>query len=113
MTHEGRLKISIAPTMKEEGGGLQIAVEDNGHGIQRENLDKVFEPFFTTKGTLGTGIGLWVTRQLVERHGGRISISSSTRPDDSGTSVTIYLPFSGSQGRVTKANGSASRTEAR
>jgi signal transduction histidine kinase len=113
MPHEGRLTISIAPLGKaEDGGGLQIAVTDSGIGIRREDLGRVFEPFFTTKGNLGTGIGLWVARQLVERHGGRISLSSSTRPDDSGTNVTVYLPFS-SQSKLTQANGSDSGTEAR
>jgi PAS domain S-box-containing protein len=113
MPNGGMLTISIAPMMREEAGGLQIAVDDTGHGIRREDLGRVFEPFFTTKGSLGTGIGLWVARQLVERHGGRISISSTTRPDDSGTNVTIYLPFSISQGESTTANGPESRTENR
>jgi signal transduction histidine kinase len=107
----GRLSISMTQTKKTEREGLQIAVNDTGHGIRREDLGKVFEPFFSTKGNLGTGIGLWVARQLVERHGGQISISSSTGPDDSGTDVTIYLPFLVSEGKVTKANGSESKEE--
>jgi PAS domain S-box-containing protein len=111
MPNEGKLSISISQMKKAERDGLQIAITDTGHGIRREYLDKVFEPFFTTKGNLGTGIGLWVARQLVERHGGQISITSSTTSDDSGTSVTIYLPFSVSKDTVKKANGSESRTE--
>lgn len=111
MPHGGRLSISITQTKKSERDGLQIAVNDTGHGIRREDLGKVFEPFFTTKGNLGTGIGLWVARQLVERHGGQISISSTTGPDDSGTNVTVYLPFIVSESKVTKANGPESRKE--
>ena len=107
MPQGGRLSISITRTTKAERDGLQIVVNDTGHGIRREHLAKVFEPFFTTKGNLGTGIGLWVTKQLVERHGGQISISSSTERGDSGTMVTIYLPFGGSESETTKANGSA------
>jgi signal transduction histidine kinase len=106
MPHGGKLSISMTQAKKAERDGLQIVVTDTGHGIRREDLDKVFEPFFTTKGSLGTGIGLWVARQLVERHGGQISITSSTGADDSGTSVTIYLPF-------IVVNGSESRTETR
>jgi PAS domain S-box-containing protein len=102
MPHGGRLSISMTRTTKTERDGLQIAVTDTGDGIRREHLGKVFEPFFTTKGSLGTGIGLWVVRQLVERHGGQISISSSTGPDDSGTDVTIYLPFSTPENKVKK-----------
>ena len=111
MPHGGKLSISMAQMKKGERDGLQISVNDTGHGIRREDLDKVFEPFFTTKGNLGTGIGLWVARQLVERHGGQISISSSTGHDDSGTNVTIYLPFSVSDDKTKKPNGSESRKE--
>ena len=60
---------------------------------------------------LGTGIGLWVARQIIERHGGQISISSNTAKGDSGTEVTIYLPFKGSEDQKTIPNGSESRTE--
>ena len=95
MPHGGTLSISIAQTMKLEGDRVQIVIGDTGCGISRENLERVFEPFFTTKGNLGTGIGLWVSKQLVERHGGQISISSSTEPTDSGTTVTISLPARG------------------
>jgi PAS domain S-box-containing protein len=98
----GKLSIATTQTKTTERDGLQIIVNDAGHGIRREDLGKVFEPFFTTKGNLGTGIGLWVARQLVERHGGQISISSSTGPEDHGTNVTIYLPFTASESKITK-----------
>jgi PAS domain S-box-containing protein len=110
MTHGGTLSISTAPTKKLEGGGLLLVVSDTGHGIRRENLSKVFEPFFTTKGNLGTGIGLWIAKELVERHGGRISISSSTVPGDSGTVVTIFLPFDSGEVRMAKPEDTESRT---
>jgi signal transduction histidine kinase len=48
---------------------------------------------FTTKGERGTGIGLWISKQLVKKRGGLIAIASSTEAGDSGTSVTIFLPF--------------------
>lgn len=106
MPQGGSLSISTAQTRKNEQETLQIVVSDTGNGIQREHLGKVFEPFFTTKGNLGTGIGLWVARQLVERHGGQISISSSAEPQNSGTVVTISLPFSRPQIEVVSGNGS-------
>jgi PAS domain S-box-containing protein len=111
MLHGGRLSISTSQTKSSERDGLQIAVNDTGHGIRREHLGRVFEPFFSTKGNLGTGIGLWVARQLVERHGGQLSLSSSTGPDDSGTNVTIYLPFRPAERKITKANEPESQTE--
>jgi PAS domain S-box-containing protein len=111
MPHGGKLEISIGQSKRAERDGLQITVSDTGHGIQRKNLEKVFDPFFTTKGNLGTGIGLWVAKQLVERHGGQISITSSTESGDSGTSVTVYLPFSLSEHEKPNANGVKSGTE--
>jgi len=73
--------------------GVEILVSDRGTGISTENLPKIFEPFFTTKGHLGTGIGLWVAHQLVEKRGGRIAIDSRTEPTCSGTTVSVFLPF--------------------
>jgi PAS domain S-box-containing protein len=57
-----------------------IQIRDNGVGIPRENLDRIFDPFFTTKDNLATGIGLWVTKELVEKSGGRISVHIDNLP---------------------------------
>ncbi len=84
----GRLTVSLSGT----DNAFRVCIADNGIGIARENLDKIFEPFFTTKGERGTGVGLWVTRSIVEDMGGRIDVSSSTRPGRSGTSFTVTLP---------------------
>ncbi|KAA6461062.1 PAS domain S-box protein [Acidobacteria bacterium AB60] len=89
----GVLEINSRKITSASGDGIQVTVQDNGVGIARENLPKVFEPFFTTKGDLGTGIGLWVAKQLVERRGGQIAISSSTTQGSSGTTVTVFIPF--------------------
>jgi signal transduction histidine kinase len=93
MRRGGKLFISLHKTTRVDGDGIQMIVRDDGVGINQENLSKIFEPFFTTKGNLGTGIGLWVTRQLVERRGGQISVTSSAEAGKSGTNVTIYIPF--------------------
>jgi PAS domain S-box-containing protein len=111
MPQGGKLSIATSHAVEAEQDGLRVVISDTGHGIRREHIGRVFEPFFTTKGNLGTGIGLWVAKQLVERHGGQISISSSTERDDSGTAVIIDLPFSRSQSKLTKASGSESRKE--
>ena len=105
MPRGGRLSIAIRQTVRTERDGLQVVVTDTGKGIRRDHIGKVFEPFFTTKGNLGTGIGLWVAKQIVERHGGQVSISSSTEPHDSGTVFTISLPFGRAEGKITSANG--------
>jgi PAS domain S-box-containing protein len=91
----GRLSISLRKTTAIDGDGIQTIIRDQGTGIRPEHLEKIFEPFFTTKGNLGTGIGLWVTKQLVERRGGQITVTSNTEPGKSGTSVSIFIPFVG------------------
>jgi len=93
MPHGGQLAITIRKTVALNEEGVQTVVRDNGIGISRENLEKIFEAFFTTKGDLGTGIGLWVTKQLVERRGGQITVTSNTEPGKSGTTVTVFIPF--------------------
>jgi PAS domain S-box-containing protein len=93
MKEGGRLFISLRKTTAVHGDGIQTVISDDGIGISPENLQRIFEPFFTTKGNLGTGIGLWVTKQLVEGRGGQIGVSSNTEPGKSGTRVTIFIPF--------------------
>jgi PAS domain S-box-containing protein len=84
--------------------GVQILIRDEGCGIEAEHLARIFEPFFTTKERHGTGIGLWVAKQLVEKHGGRIQITSSTEAGNSGTSVFIFIPFGNRSSQIdTKA----------
>ena len=72
--------------------GFQVEIADDGPGIPPENLEKIFEPFFTTKGEKGTGVGLWVTRRIVEDLGGSIEVSSSIRSGRSGTRFVVTLP---------------------
>jgi signal transduction histidine kinase len=73
---------------------IVLTIEDNGIGIAAEALPKVFDAFFTTRNTVGTGIGLFIARQFVEGHGGRIELESSDDPANHGTVVRIYLPVS-------------------
>jgi PAS domain S-box-containing protein len=72
--------------------GLRITVADNGSGIVPENRDKLFAPFFTTKKEIGTGLGLWVARQLIEKAGGQIRFRSRTG-STSGTVMSVFLPL--------------------
>lgn len=72
--------------------GVRIVVADNGSGIRPEHRREIFEPFFTTKGSKGTGLGLCIARQIVEKHGGEIGLRSSILPGRSGTVFSIFLP---------------------
>jgi PAS domain S-box-containing protein len=89
----GSLDLETREVMDAGAAGIQIRIRDDGNGIEAEHLTRIFEPFFTTKEQHGTGIGLWVAKQLVEKHGGRIQITSSTEAGNSGTEVGIFIPF--------------------
>ena len=89
----GTLTITTRNLVTTTGDGVQVVIRDSGIGIKSHDLPRVFEPFFTTKGNLGTGIGLWVARQLVERRGGQITLASSADKGYSGTTITIFIPF--------------------
>jgi signal transduction histidine kinase len=71
-----------------------LLVEDNGSGISEAHLHRIFDPFFTTKDDTGTGIGLWVTRELVEKAGGTISVQSGELPGGAKTCFRIEFPLS-------------------
>ena len=73
--------------------GLILTVADTGSGMSPDTASNIFEPFFTTKEIGGTGLGLWVSHQIVERHGGTLALRSSQRPGRSGTVFTLFLPF--------------------
>jgi len=73
--------------------GVRITVADTGSGIPLENRKHLFEPFYTTKKDVGTGLGLWITRGIVEKHGGMIHFRSKTRAGMSGTAFSLFLPL--------------------
>jgi PAS domain S-box-containing protein len=75
-----------------EGASTVIVISDTGHGIDRAHMRSVFEPFFTTKGERGTGLGLWVTRGILEEQGGRLQLRSCTSGRRRGTTVRVQLP---------------------
>ncbi len=93
MPSGGTLAASVENTSLDGKDALLLSVEDSGVGIPEEHLQRVFDPFYTTRNTTGTGIGLWVVKQFVEGHDGRIELHSSTDPRAHGTRVNILLPF--------------------
>jgi signal transduction histidine kinase len=68
---------------------LSLAFTDSGVGVEKEKLDKVFEPFFTTK-SRGLGLGLALTRKVIEEHGGKVQFDSSP---GKGSVVTLHFPL--------------------
>jgi len=89
----GRVTLRASRSRNPLGGSsrIRITIADNGHGIRAEALPKIFEPFFTTKGSTGNGLGLWVCKQIIEKHGGSIRARSRTC-EPQGTTFSIVLP---------------------
>jgi PAS domain S-box-containing protein len=92
MESGGVLRLRTEELDGDNGNRVRVTIQDTGVGIGPEHLPKIFEPFFTTKKAVGTGLGLWVVRQLVEKHGGTIDIQSTTAGDKHGTAVSVLLP---------------------
>jgi len=88
----GILSVSVKDT-EDSPDGIVLTVRDDGIGVVADDLPKVFDAFFTTRGTVGTGIGLFVARQFVEGHGGRIELQSQSDADNHGTIVSIFMPL--------------------
>ncbi|MEW6234777.1 MAG: ATP-binding protein [Candidatus Omnitrophota bacterium] len=72
-----------------QNGEVRIRIKDNGCGIAAENLEKIWQPFFTTKGERGTGLGLQISRRIVEAHGGKLICESEAKK---GSTFTVILP---------------------
>jgi PAS domain S-box-containing protein len=92
---KGRIIVSARGWRDPKSGrrGARITIADDGSGIPAKDRDKIFSPFFTTKSELGTGLGLWISRELLEKSGGHIRFRSrDSRP--SGTVMSIYVPWS-------------------
>ena len=90
----GKLCLRLRPGTDWRGDltGVRITVADTGHGMTPQTMKQLYEPFFTTKEMLGTGLGLWVSAGIVEKHGGSLRVRSSTREGRSGTVFALYLP---------------------
>lgn len=86
---KGGSAITVRLTKMSELGEVRIVIEDTGEGIKAEDVTRIFEPFFTTKSS-GTGLGLSIARNIIEQHGGTISLDNR---EGGGVAATIVLPL--------------------
>ena len=96
MPQGGRLVVSLHSSRDWQDGqtrGMRVTFADTGMGMSRATMRRIFEPFFTTKLETGTGLGMWVVAQLVERRQGHVRVWSAQRAGASGTAFSIFLPF--------------------
>ena len=87
-----RLRVRNVPGGEGRRAGVRVTVADSGCGIDPKHLRKIFEPFFSTKGNMGTGLGLWVSASIVQKHEGKIQVKSRIEGDNCGTVFSIFLP---------------------
>jgi PAS domain S-box-containing protein len=94
MPDSGQLHLRVHPSFDWRTGrhGIRILVADNGCGMSAETQRTLFEPFVTTKPTTGTGLGLWVSEEIVRNHQGSIRPRSSQRPGRNGTVFSVFFP---------------------
>jgi signal transduction histidine kinase len=92
----GTMKLRITNTREYSNGmrpGIRLTIADTGSGIHPEIKKKLFEPFVSTKGDTGTGLGLWVCRGIIQKHGGTIQVKSSVIFPATGTVFSVFLPL--------------------
>ncbi len=90
-----RTAYSHHPAIGREG--ITMTIADHGTGMSSQTLEHLFEPFYSTKGITGTGLGLWVSQEIVDRHGGSFQVRSrpATMVQPGGTVFRIFLPLGG------------------
>ncbi|MBS1804749.1 MAG: response regulator [Acidobacteria bacterium] len=88
---KGRLILEVRPATTRTASGVAVTVADNGSGMDRQMLQRLFHPFVTTKGEAGTGLGLWVSKGILDKHHATVAVR--TRPGR-GTIFRIFFPVS-------------------
>jgi signal transduction histidine kinase len=88
----GAIRIRCAPANSGGRNGVRILFGDNGPGIPNADRSRIFEAFFSTKGAVGTGLGLWVVKDLVTKHGGSVQVRSSNGSSPTWTVFSLFLP---------------------
>ncbi len=91
----GRLLLSVrrSQSWKDEVPGVRVVVADTGSGMPEAVRRRIFEPFYTTKEATGTGLGLWVSSEIIQKHQGTVAVKSRSATRDGATSGTVFMLF--------------------
>jgi signal transduction histidine kinase len=98
----GHLTIRLRPGTDWRTGdhGVRVTIADTGSGMTLETRKRMFEAFYTTKGPAGSGLGLWVTANIVRKHQGRIHVRSKRLTPSTGTVFSLIFPYAGAAGKT-------------
>jgi signal transduction histidine kinase len=92
-----RLQRSVSPGSGQSG--MRLTIADTGHGMTKETRKRIFEPFFTTKDLTGTGLGLWVSAEILRNHQVVMQVRSNVSPTNHGTVFSLFFPILPNQPR--------------
>jgi len=92
MPEGGRLRLRVAGSQSRGPSGVSVSIVDTGSGIAPEQAQHLFEPFFTTKSTKGTGLGLWISKGIVQKYGGTIRFRSVRHAGGNITCFRVFFP---------------------
>jgi PAS domain S-box-containing protein len=102
--NKGTIAVTLGSIQNDGQTMLQMLIEDDGSGIPPEHLQHLFEPFFTTKKNVGTGLGLWLTKEIVDRYGGNIEVRPRVN-GAAGAALCIILPSAANPSEAAAGNG--------
>jgi PAS domain S-box-containing protein len=105
------LRVRAGKDWRTGAGGIRVSIADTGHGMNSQIISRIFEPFFTTKENHGTGLGLWISKEIAQKHGGTLAVRSCVTPGHTGTVFFIFFPFNQVYG--TTASGTAAGHDSR
>jgi PAS domain S-box-containing protein len=94
MPNGGRLRIRLSQSSDRTDGraGIRVSVYDNGMGIRPEHAKRIFEPFFSTKEAKGTGLGLWISKGIIQKYAGSIKFRSMFFENYNATCFSVFIP---------------------
>jgi len=105
------VRVREATDWTRQRHGIAISIIDTGKGIQPEDARRLFEPFFSTKSTKGTGLGLWISKGIVQKYDGTISCRSFRHADSCATCFRVFLPGTGSPNMTVVSNADSVQAE--